>query len=135
MVLVLGVVECFVDCGGYSVYCLLVYIDLMGIVVNVYCKLQFIYEEWLCWLLGDGYGLCIMLLGKFMVGGLNCWENWMLLLWVVFYGLGEDLYIVIWLGNKCNIEVLICFLVWEGCFYVILVSGFMWVEDIYCDFF
>ena len=133
MALVLGVVERPADRGGHSVYCSLVYIDPTGTVANVHRKLQPTYEERLCWSPGDGHGLRTMPLGKFTVGGLNCWENWMPLPRAALYGLGEDLHIAIWPGNKRNTEVLTRFLAREGRSYVISVSGLMRAEDIHRD--
>lgn len=130
MALVLGVVERPTDRGGHSVYCSLVYIDQTGSIKNVHRKLQPTYEERLCWSPGDGHGLRTFPLGKFTVGGLNCWENWMPLPRAALYGLGEDLHIAIWPGNKRNTEILTRFLAREGRSYVISVSGLMRASDI-----
>ena len=46
------------------------------------------------------------------------------------YGLGEDLHIAIWPGNKRNTEILTRFLAREGRSYVISVSGIMRAADI-----
>ncbi len=133
MALVLGVVERPIDRGGHSVYCSLVYIDADGQIKNVHRKLQPTYEERLCWSPGDGYGLRTFPLGKFTMGGLNCWENWMPLPRAALYGLGEDLHIAIWPGNKRNTEILTRFLAREGRSYVISVSGLMRSSDISTD--
>lgn len=130
MALVLGVVERPMDRGGHSVYCSLVYIDSAGQIRNIHRKLQPTYEERLCWSPGDGHGLRTFPLGKFHVGGLNCWENWMPLPRAALYGLGEDLHIAIWPGNKRNTEILTRFLAREGRSYVISVSGLMRSSDI-----
>lgn len=130
MALVLGVVERPIDRGGHSVYCSLVYIDPLGKIRNIHRKLQPTYEERLCWSPGDGHGLQTFPLGKFTIGGLNCWENWMPLPRAALYGLGEDLHIAIWPGNKRNTEILTRFLAREGRSYVISVSGLMRATDI-----
>ena len=130
MALVLGVVERPLDRGGHSVYCSLVYISQDGQIRNVHRKLQPTYEERLCWSPGDGHGLRTFPLGKFHLGGLNCWENWMPLPRAALYGLGEDLHIAIWPGNKRNTEILTRFLAREGRSYVISVSGIMRAADI-----
>ena len=130
MALVLGVVERPADRGGHSVYCSLVYISPDGAIRNVHRKLQPTYEERLCWSPGDGHGLRTFPLGKFTLGGLNCWENWMPLPRAALYGLGEDLHIAIWPGNKRNTEILTRFLAREGRSYVISVSGLMRAADI-----
>lgn len=133
MALILGVVERPVDRGGHSVYCSLVYITPEGKIANVHRKLQPTYEERLCWSPGDGHGLRTFPLGKFHLGGLNCWENWMPLPRAALYGLGEDLHIAIWPGNKRNTEILTRFLAREGRSYVISVSGIMRHTDISDD--
>ena len=133
MALVLGIVERPIDRGGHSVYCSLVYIDADGQIQNVHRKLQPTYEERLCWSPGDGHGLRTFPVGKFTMGGLNCWENWMPLPRAALYGLGEDLHIAIWPGNKRNTEILTRFLAREGRSYVISVSGLMRSSDIPVD--
>src|ERR1035438_6874546 len=58
---------------------LLVFIDPRGEIASVHRKLMPTYEERLVWSPGDGHGLRTHPLRAFHVGGLNCWENWMLL--------------------------------------------------------
>lgn len=130
MGLVLGTIERAPDRGGHSLYCTLVYIDANGQIANVHRKLQPTYEERLCWSPGDGYGLRTFPVGKFTMGGLNCWENWMPLPRAALYGLGEDLHIAIWPGSVRNTEILTRFLAREGRSYVMSVSGLMRAKDI-----
>ena len=75
----LGCIERAADRGGHSLYCSLVYIDARGEIGSVHRKLTPTHEERLVWSPGDGYGLRTHSLGNFRAGGLNCWENWMLL--------------------------------------------------------
>jgi nitrilase len=130
MALILGVVERPTDRGGHSVYCSLVYITPKGEIANIHRKLQPTYEERLSWSPGDGHGLRTFPLGKFTLGGLNCWENWMPLPRAALYGLGEDLHVAIWPGSVRNTEILTRFLAREGRSYVISVSGLMRASDI-----
>ncbi|WP_367388348.1 carbon-nitrogen hydrolase family protein [Lewinella sp. LCG006] len=130
MALLFGIVERPADRGGHSVYCSLVYITPQGEVANVHRKLQPTYEERLSWSPGDGHGLRTFPLGKFTLGGLNCWENWMPLPRAALYGLGEDLHVAIWPGNVRNTDILTRFLAREGRSYVISVSGLMRKSDI-----
>lgn len=130
MAIVMGVVERPGDRGGHSVYCSLVYINEQGSIANVHRKLQPTYEERLSWSPGDGHGLRCFPLGKFTLGGLNCWENWMPLPRAALYGLGEDLHVAIWPGNVRNTDILTRFLAREGRSYVISVSGLMRQVDI-----
>ena len=129
MALVLGTIERPTDRGGHSLYCSLVYIDASGHIANVHRKLQPTYEERLTWAAGDGHGLRTFPLGKFTLGGLNCWENWMPLPRAALYALGEDLHVAIWPGNVRNTEILTRFLAQEGRSYVMSVSGLMRRSD------
>jgi nitrilase len=131
MAMVLGTIERAPDRSGHSLYCSLVYINAVGEIANVHRKLQPTYEERLVWSPGDGHGLRTFPLGKFTVGGLNCWENWMPLPRAALYGLGEDLHIAIWPGSVRNTEILTRFLAREGRSYVMSVSGLMTVADIH----
>lgn len=130
---VLGTIERAANRGGHSLYCSLVYIDKGGVVQSVHRKLMPTYEERLVWSPGDGHGLRVHSLGAFTVGGLNCWENWMPLSRTALYGMGEDLHVAIWPGNKRNTEDITQFIAKESRSYVISVSGLMRKVDIQED--
>lgn len=127
---VLGVVERPSDRGGHSLYCSLVYMDAGGRIANVHRKLMPTYEERLVWAPGDGHGLRTFPLGKFTLGGLNCWENWMPLPRAALYARGEDLHVALWPGNVRNTDLLTPFLAREGRSYVVSVSGLLRSSDI-----
>lgn len=127
---VLGTIEKAKDRGSHSLYCSLVYLDKKGEVRSVHRKLMPTYEERLVWAQGDGNGLQVHELGAFKVGGLNCWENWMPLSRTALYGMGEDLHVAIWPGNKRNTEDITRFIAMESRSYVISVSGLMRKKDI-----
>lgn len=126
----LGVIERPMDRGGMSLYCSIIYIDKKGIIQSVHRKLTPTYEERLAWSPGDGNGLVTHKLESFVVGGLNCWENWMPLARAALYAQGETLHVSIWPGNKRNTEDLIPVLAKESRSYVIGVCGLFRKEDI-----
>ena len=72
----------------------------------------------------------IVWVGPFLVGGLNCWENWMPLPRAALYAQGEDLHVAIWPGSVRNTEDLTPVLAKEGRSYVVSVSGLMRKSDI-----
>lgn len=127
---VLGVMERPRDRGGHSLYASLVTIDGGGEVRSVHRKLVPTYEERLCWAPGDGNGLVVHPLGKFTLGSLNCWENWMPLPRAALYGQGEDLHVAAWPGSRRNTEDITRFIAKEGRSYVISASSVMRREDI-----
>ena len=121
----LGCIERAVDRGGHSLYCSLVYIDSRGEIGSVHRKLTPTHEERLVWAPGDGNGLRTHAIGAFHAGGLNCWENWMLLSRAALYGQGEDLHVAVWPGNTRNTRDITRFVAMEGRSYVASVSGLM----------
>jgi nitrilase len=129
----LGCIERPADRGGHSVYASLVYIDAQGAIQSVHRKLMPTYEERLTWAAGDGHGLRTHRLGPFIVGGLNCWENWLPLARAALYGQGEDLHVAVWPGSVGNTKDITRFMALEGRSYVLSVSGLMRVTDIPAD--
>jgi nitrilase len=125
----LGAIERPKDRGGHSLYCSLVYIDKSGIIQSVHRKLQPTYDERLTWAPGDGHGLRVHELEKFMVGGLNCWENWMPLPRASLYAQGENVHIAVWPGSIRNTEDITRFIARESRSYVISVSALMKKSD------
>lgn len=126
----LGIIERPLDRGGHSLYCSLVFIDQQGIIQSVHRKLQPTYDERLTWAQGDGHGLKVHPLKNFVLGGLNCWENWMPLARTTLYGLGENVHIAVWPGSKRNTEDISRFIAKESRSFVISVSGLMSINDI-----
>lgn len=125
----LGIIERPKDRGGHSLYASMVYIDKTGEICSVHRKLQPTYDERLTWSPGDGHGLRTHELGKFTVGGLNCWENWMPLPRAALYGMGEDLHVAIWPGSKRNTFDITRHMAKEGRSFVISVSALMRPSD------
>jgi len=125
----LGIIERAKNRGGHSLYCSLVYINEKGEIKSVHRKLQPTYDERLTWAPGDGNGLQVHSLKEFMVGGLNCWENWMPLPRTALYGLGENLHIAVWPGSDHNTRDITRFIARESRSYVISVSSLMTRND------
>ncbi|MFT4769470.1 MAG: nitrilase [Glaciecola sp.] len=129
----LGCAERAGDRGGHTIYCSLLYIDKDGVVQSVHRKLMPTYEERLVWGTGDGHGLQVHSLNNFVVGGLNCWENWMPLARSALYAQGENLHVAVWPGNTNNTIDLTRHIALENRMYVLSVSGLMRKEDIAID--
>lgn len=125
-----GIMERAANRGGHSLYCSMVYIDASGAIGSVHRKLMPTHEERLVWAIGDGNGLRTHKLGRFTVGGLNCWENWLPLPRAALYAQGEDLHVAIWPGNARNTEDITRFIACESRSYVVSVSGLMRKSDI-----
>ncbi len=118
------------DRGGHTGYASLVRVSRSGVVENVHRKLVPTYEERLAWGHGDGHGLRVFPLGKFTVGGLNCWENWMPLARASLHAQGEDLHVAIWPGSRRNTENNTPFVAFESRSFVLSVSGVLSKTDI-----
>ncbi|AXG68372.1 aliphatic nitrilase [Kordia sp. SMS9] len=126
----LGLMERASDRGGHSIYCSLAYINQDGNIASMHRKLMPTYEERLTWASGDGNGLKVHPLKDFMVGGLNCWENWMPLPRAALYGMGENVHIAVWPGSEENTKDITRFIARESRSYVISVSSLMRKVDI-----
>ncbi|NOY50060.1 MAG: carbon-nitrogen hydrolase family protein [Chlorobi bacterium] len=125
-----GIIERAIDRGGHSLYCSLVFIDKHGVIKSVHRKLQPTYEERLCWSAGDGNGLQVHSVKNFMLGGLNCWENWMPLARASLYAMGENVHIAVWPGSKNITQDISRFIAKEARSYVVSVSALLRKEDI-----
>ena len=129
----LGIVERPADRGGHSLYCSQVYFDRQGNIGSVHRKLQPTYEERLVWSPGDGAGLRTHNLDPFVVGGLNCWENWLPLARAALYAQGENLHVACWPGSARNTQDITPVLAKEGRSFVVSVSAVMRTEDVRDD--
>lgn len=126
----LGIIERAADRTGHSLYASLVFVNARGSIRSVHRKLVPTHEERLVWSQGDGHGLRAHSLGRFTVGGLNCWENWMPLSRASMYAQGTDLHVAVWPGSRRNTVDITRFIALESRSYVVSVSGFMRPEDI-----
>lgn len=118
---------------GQSLFCSMVWIDEQGEIINVHRKLMPTYEERLVWTPGDGAGLRTLAFGRFRLGGLNCWENWMPLARAALYAQGVDLHVMSWPGSVRNTETITPFVARESRGYVLSASSLMRRSDIPTD--
>ncbi|MBD3221281.1 carbon-nitrogen hydrolase family protein [bacterium] len=125
-----GIIERPRDRGGHSLYCSLVYVDAGGEIRSVHRKLVPTYEERLVWSPGDGHGLQTHALGRFRVGGLNCWENWLPLVRAALYAQGEDLHLSVWPGGEHLTRDITRFIAAESRSYVAAAGGVMHADMI-----
>ena len=129
IVVILGILERPPE-RGESVYASAVSIASSGAIVAVQRKLVPTYEERLVWAAGDGHGLRTHRVGRFTVGTLNCWENWMPMARSALQAQGEDLHVAIWPGNPRNTRDITRFMAIEGRSYVLSAAGLMRRHDL-----
>lgn len=133
----LGVAEKAVDRAEHTIYCSRVFISgeekTAGKILSVHRKLMPTYEERLAWGIGDGAGLQTHPVDQFVVGGLNCWENWLPLARASLYGQGETLHVMLWPGCLRLTNEITRFVAKEGRMFVISASGLIRNEDIPID--
>lgn len=125
----LGCVERNDDRSAHSLFCSMVFISEAGRIESVHRKLMPTYEERLCWAIGDGNGLRVHRLGRFNVGGLNCWENWIPTARTALYGQGENLHVSIFPGSRRLTSDITRFIAIESRSFAVTVSGLMRRED------
>lgn len=128
--IVIGIAERPMDRGGHSIFASAVTINDRGEVVSVHRKLMPTYEERLAWAPGDAHGLVAHECNGFMVGSLNCWENWMPLPRAAMQALGVNLHIAIWPGGVVNTQDITRFLARESRSYVLSASTLIRASDI-----
>jgi len=126
----LGIIEKTKSCSGFSLYCSLAYINASGEIKSVHRKLVPTYGERLVWSNGDGNGLITHELNEFVVGGLNCWENWMPLSRTALYAQGENLHVAVWPGSDINTNEITRFIARESRSYVISASSILRLDEI-----
>jgi len=118
---------------GVSVFASMVTIDSEGALRNVHRKLMPTHEERLAWAAGDGHGLRCFDIGRFRLGSLNCWENWMPLARSALYAQGEDLHIASWPGSRHNTEVITPFIAREGRSFALSISSLLHRDELSPD--
>jgi nitrilase len=109
---------------GLSLFASMVTIDASGVIVSVHRKLMPTHEERLVWSPGDAHGLRCHALGRFRLGSLNCWENWMPLARAALYGQGESLHVASWPGSHRNTGSITPFIAREGRSYALSASSY-----------
>ncbi len=94
-------------------------------IVNAQRKLMPTFEERMVWGTGDGHGLRTHRVGDFVVGGLNCWENWIPSVRHALYAQGEDLHVAGWPGSVGLTTDITRFIALEGRCYVLSAGGLL----------
>ena len=130
---VVGVAERPRNRGGHTIYCSRVVIEPDGAIGSVHRKLMPTYEERLSWGPGDGHGLVTHNVGDFVMGALNCWENWMPLARAALYAQGVDLHVAIWPGCKRLTNDITRFIAKESRSFVVSASAIIRPEDVPAD--
>jgi len=111
-----------------TVYATYVAIDPGAGVVSAHRKLMPTYDERMVWGIGDGHGLRAHRVGDVVVGGLNCWENWMPAVRHALYAQGIDLHVAAWPGSVALTKDITRFIAMEGrCF--VLSAGALLSDD------
>ena len=113
----LGVTERSASRG--TVYATYVAIDPVGGVVSAHRKLMPTFDERMVWGTGDGHGLRAHRVGDMVVGGLNCWENWIPAVRHAMYAQGIDLHVAGWPGAVGLTKDITRFIAMEGRCYVL----------------
>jgi nitrilase len=132
--LMVGITERGSRMGTGSTYCTLLTITPAEGVAGVHRKLVPTYDERLVWAHGDGAGLRTYPVGPALVGGLNCWENWMPQARNVLYAEGETLHVSTWPGSPALTRDITRFAAMEGRSFGLAVGGVLTAADIPDDF-
>jgi nitrilase len=132
--LYLGVNERGARAGRGTVWCSLVTIDAARGILGAHRKLMPTHDERLCWGIGDARDLRCHAFGRFRVGGLNCWENWIGHARAALYEDGEDIHICVWPGNEAVTKGLPLFVAQEGRLWCASVCGLLSLADVPEDF-
>jgi len=113
-----------------STYATLVTIDENGKVINRHRKIKPTYDERLVWADGDGVGLKTVPFNGHVIGGLNCWENWIPYARAALHKQNEMLHVAVWPGNSHVTRDITKFIAMEGRYWVLSVSGLIRTQDL-----
>ncbi len=113
----LGVTER--SASGGTVYATYVAIHPEAGIVSAHRKLMPTFEERMVWGAGDGHGLRAHAVGDLVVGGLNCWENWVPTVRHALYAQGVSLHVAGWPGSVGLTRDITRFIAMEGRCYVL----------------
>jgi len=113
---------------GGSIYCTFITISPDG-KISRHRKLKPTFDERLVWADGDGEGLKCVQTPIGMVGGLNCWENWLPLARASLHRQEEVLHVAIWPGSIGLCRDISKFIALEGRYWVISASGIIRPSD------
>ena len=111
-----------------SIYCTLITVSPKGL-IGRHRKIKPTYEERLVWANGDKIGLRTYPLKDTLVGGLNCWENWLPLARAALHLQGEIIHVAVWPGSLKLTQDITRFIALEGRSWVISTSGLIRSTD------
>ncbi|MHA2173300.1 MAG: carbon-nitrogen hydrolase family protein [Candidatus Hodarchaeales archaeon] len=110
---------------GGSIYCTLLSIGENGTILGRHRKIKPTYEERLVWADGDGLGLKTYPFKNAVIGGLNCWENWLPLARAKLHLQEELIHIAVWPGSLTLTQDISRFIALEGRLWVLSTSGLL----------
>jgi nitrilase len=114
---------------GGSIYCTLLTIGQQGALLGRHRKIKPTYEERLVWADGDGLGLKTYPLKNAMIGGLNCWENWLPLARAKLHLQEELIHVAVWPGSLGLTQDITRYIALEGRLWVLSTSGLLRSTD------
>jgi len=117
-----------------TVYATYVAIDPVAGIVSAHRKLMPTFDERMVWGIGDGHGLRAHKVGDFVVGGLNCWENWIPSVRHTMYAQGIDLHVAGWPGSVGLTKDITRFIALEGRCFVLSAGSLLRRSDVADDF-
>ena len=113
-----------------TVYATLVAIDPAQGIVSAHRKLMPTFDERMVWGTGDGNGLRAHRVGDMVVGGLNCWENWIPTVRHTMYAQGIDLHVAAWPGGVGLTKDITRFIAMEGRCFVLSAGSLLTRESV-----
>ncbi|MHA2502909.1 MAG: carbon-nitrogen hydrolase family protein [Candidatus Kariarchaeaceae archaeon] len=112
-----------------STFATLITVGPTGELLNRHRKLKPTFEERLVWADGDGKGLRTTKTEFGVIGGLNCWENWLPLARAALHRQEEQIHVAVWPGSDGLTKDITRFLALEGRSFVISASGLLRAPD------
>ena len=112
-----------------STYCTMLTFGPEGSLLGRHRKMKPTYEERLVWADGDSLGLKTYPLNDAVVGGLNCWENWLPMPRAALHLQRENVHVALWPGSHGLTRDISRFMALEGRSWVVSTSGLLRSED------
>ena len=112
-----------------STYCTLLTFSSDGCLLGRHRKIKPTFEERLVWADGDSLGLKTYPLKDTVVGGLNCWENWLPMARASLHLQGEMIHVALWPGSYSLTQDISRFIALEGRSWVVSTSGLIRPSD------
>lgn len=116
--------------GGGTLYNSILYLSRGGDLIGVHRKLVPTHSERVVWGQGDGSTLSLIDTDAGRVGGLVCWEHWMLLARQTMHAKGEQIHVALWPDMPDIHHVASRAYAFEGRCYVAAAAGILSLDDI-----